>query len=489
MDEGGSLTLTERQKEIVEGIKKGIKERKTISELAADLRISEAYVSKLKKIAGLAKKGSDVREWIEKHEEVKDWLREIKGGDAHENTKRQFGGALKKYCEFRGLSPLELLDEAEEDLKHERRERKVKTHLLDFRDYLKEEGRSKNTIGVYISALRSFFSSHEVLLPKLSNGRREVEWEKEEFDREKVKDLVNVCSPRERAIFLTMFQSGLAANEVSNLRVRDLKEERDGITILRLTREKNRFKFVTFLGRDAREAIEQYLKIRNEGNLIPARPNLSEKAKVKGEGDFLFVTYDFHSQQWNKVDNRHISKYMLQACKRLGWYNGEKRNPWRPHALRASFATILNNNGVPKNFVDFMLGHKQGGTDEAYFKSHIETILKHYKDSELLLSISDVEKIPDSKYEELKIENKFLVQKYEEQERKIEELEFGITSLLQDRRELEQDQEKYFKRKEIADEVYDEFKDKYGKELIAKQLQERKIELHKRYREAGILDL
>jgi hypothetical protein len=50
------------------------------------------------------------------------------------------------------------------------------------------------------------------------------------------------------------------------------------------------------------------------------------------------------------------------------------------------------------------LGHKQSGTDEAYFKTHVETLIKYYKASEHLLSISEIDKIPDSKYEELMIE-------------------------------------------------------------------------------------
>jgi integrase len=201
-----------------------------------------------------------------------------------------------------------------------------------------------------------------------------------------------------------MFQSGLAANEISNLKIKDLAEVRDGLTVLRLKRAKNNYRFVTFLGRDAREAIDNYLKIRNEGNLITSRPRISEEAKVKSENDFLFITRDSHSKAWNKIDTDHVSKYMMQMCKKLGWYHGEKRNPYRPHSLRASFATILLNNGVPKNAIDFMLGHKQNGTDEAYFKTHLETLIKHYKASEHLLSISEIDKIPDSKYEELMIE-------------------------------------------------------------------------------------
>jgi len=396
--------LTERQSEIVEDIKGAMRQGKSNLETAHALGISESYVNELKMRAGLTKRGSEIRDWVENHEEVRDWLRDIKGGEAHESTKKMFAGSLKKYCEYRGLTPGEVLFEGEEDLKLPREEKQVKKHLLDFRDYLKEGERGKSTVAHYMSAINSFFSSHEVLLPKLSNGSIEVEWEKKEFDRARVKELVNVCPPRERAIFLTMFQAGLGASEISGLRIKDLAEVRDGLTILRLKREKNSYRFVTFLGRDAREAIDNYLKIRNEGSLITSRPRISEEAKVKSENDFLFITRDSHSKTWNKIDTDHVSKYMMQMCKTLGWYHGEKRNPYRPHALRASFATIMLNNGVPKNVIDFMLGHKQNGTDEAYFKTHTETLIKHYKASEHLLSISQIEKIPDSRYEELMIE-------------------------------------------------------------------------------------
>jgi integrase len=415
--------LTERQNEIVTGIKSAMSQGKSNSETARMLGISESYVNELKMRAGLTKRGSEIREWVEKYEEVRDWLRDIKGGEAHKSTKRMFSGSLKKYCEYRGLTPGELLTEGEEDLKLPREQKQVKKHLLDFRDYLKEGERGKSSVAHYMSAINSFFGSHEVLLPKLSNGTIEVEWEKKEFDRTKVKELVNVCPPRERAIFLTMFESGLAANGVSNLKIKDLAEVIDGLTILRLKREKNNYRFVTFLGRDAREAIDNYLRIRNEGRLITSRPRISEEAKVKSENDFLFITRDSHSKAWNKIDTDHVSKYMMQMCKKLGWYHGEKRNPYRPHALRASFASILLNNAVPKNAIDFMLGHKQSGTDEAYFKTNIETLIKHYKGSEHLLSISEIDRIPNSKYEELMIELHARNGKIGELEEKVASLE------------------------------------------------------------------
>jgi len=206
-----------------------------------------------------------------------------------------------------------------------------------------------------------------------------------------------------------MFQTGLAGNEVSNLRVKDLKEERAGITILKLQRQKSGEFFTTFIGRDGRKAIDDYVRLRNEGNLIPGRPDISAKAKIKGKDDYLFVTWNLAKQKWGKISVSHISRYMLQECQKLGWEVKDegikKYNPNRPHALRASFATILMNEGrIPKFFVDHMLGHSLSGTDKAYFNAHKNELFEYYKEAEHRLSISGLEKIPDSKYEELMIE-------------------------------------------------------------------------------------
>lgn len=467
--------LTDKQKELVRGIERGMEEGKTNKETAKAIGIGEDYLNQLKMRAGLTKRGSEIKKWIESNREVKDWLREIRGGKAPESTTLGFGGCLKRYSEFRDKSPGELLDEGEEDLSKPRKEKVVKGNLLDFRDFLKEKDFCSNTISAYMSAIRSFFNSHEVLLPKLSTGRREVKYEKSEFNREKVKELVNICNPREKAIFLSMFQSGLAGNEVSNLRIKDLEEVEDGITILKLRREKTGVRFITFIGRDGRNAIEEYLKIRNEGNLIPSRPDLSKKAKAKDENDYLFVTFDSRKKKWNKIDVAHISKYMQSLCKKLGWYDGEKRNPYRPHALRSSFATILNNAGIPKNFIDYLLGHKQNSTDAAYFNTHFDTLFKYYKHNEALVSISEIDKIPDSKYEELKIENEKRDGIIDTLKDKIEDFEITMDAMQQDYEWRLANPEKA----KITEDIRRKYEEKHGKNLTHEQIIERTKEIFK----------
>lgn len=397
--------FTAKQKILVEGIKKGTNAGKTNKEIADELGISEVYLQKLKQRAGLTKKTTLLRDWIAAHSEVEEWLDEIREGKAPESTRANMAGGLRRYCLWRGKEPMELLEEADEDIKKPIKVRVVKGYLVKFRKGLRDEGMTDNTVRTYMSAINSFFNYFEVVLPKLSHAPVEIANGKVKFTPEMLKEILAVSGARERAIFLTMFQTGLAANETSNLRIKDLKEIKDGITILRLRREKSAVRFVTFMGRDARNAIEAYLKVRNEGNLMPSKPELSKGAKVRSDEDYLFVTYNSLTKEWSNIDTKHIARYMLMACKKLGWITeGQRINKWRPHALRAGFATILENAGIPKNRVDFMLGHKPSLQDEAYFENKEEEVFKNYKSCEHLLSVSELDKVPDTKYEELVIE-------------------------------------------------------------------------------------
>ena len=419
-----SKAISKRQEGLIEGIRKGTEEGKKEKEIAKALGISLSYVQMLKGKAGFTKPGSEVMDWVNKDRFLSDWIAELRA----ERTKYGYAVVMKTYCGFRNKTPLELLTEAEEDSKKTFKEKTVKHELLQFRTHLKEAGVSEVTIKTYIAAIQSFFKAHSVLLPELKNGRVVSTNQKDEYDREKVKQLIDVCTPREKAVFLTMFQTGLASNEASNLKVRDLKAVKENITILKLQRQKSGEFFTCFIGRDGRKAIDDYLRLRNEGNLIPWRPDISKLARVKDDNDYVFVTWDARKHRWGKVAPHHISRYMMQACQKLGWEvkNGaiKRYNPNRPHALRASFATICINQGrIPKFFVDHMLGHALSPEDKAYFTAQKDKLFEYYKEAEHLLSVSDLEKIPDTKYDELMVELHTRNGKVKELEEKIESLE------------------------------------------------------------------
>jgi integrase len=426
-----SEKITDRQMDLINGIKQGMAEGRKDREIAKDLDISHSYVELLKGKAKLTVPGSEVLAWADKDKYLSDWVAECRA----ERTKYGYAAVMKGYCAFRDMSPTELLTEAEEDNKKPFKDKTLKHELIKYRTYLREKQINELTIKSYQAAIMSFFRFYGMSLPEIRNGGAKSANQKSEYDRKKLRELLSVCGPRETAIFLTMFQSGLASNEISNLCMRDLDEVQDGITILKLQRQKSKTFFTTFIGRDGTRALNDYLKVRNEGNLMPGRPDISRLAKVKSKEDYVFVTWDSTKHIWGKITTAHISRYMLSACQKLGWEikteGIKKYNPNRPHALRSSFASSLVNEGrIPKFFVDAMMGHSLNATDQAYFSAKKSELFKFYKEAEYLLSVSDLDKIPDSKYEEVLI-------KLHARNSKISELEEKISII--EARELEKE--------------------------------------------------
>ena len=83
--------------------------------------------------------------------------------------------------------------------------------------------------------------------------------------KEDLQEVLKVCDTMEKAILLVGASSGLSANEIINLKVKDFNRGYDpktGITTLDLRRGKVDFDFITFLSPEASKAVQEYLTYR-----------------------------------------------------------------------------------------------------------------------------------------------------------------------------------------------------------------------------------
>src|SRR5665647_1329899 len=176
---------------------------------------------------------------------------------------------FQKYLELTGLTPEQLLNEAEEDEAHNlnMRRRKILTRLLEFRKYL-EANYAPTSVRNYLNCVNSFYRAYYVTVPKLM-GNQEAEPRKEnvkQITKDDIRDVLKVAGVLEKAIVLVGVSSGLAEADIMNLKVRDFNDGRDdetGITTLKLTRVKTGIKFVTFLTPEVSNSVLDYLAFRN----------------------------------------------------------------------------------------------------------------------------------------------------------------------------------------------------------------------------------
>ena len=329
-----------------------------------------------------------------------------------QSTKWGYRTAYRAYTLFTGKSASELIDEALEDSKKDHRERRdvVLKRLIEFYRWMKTEypkksrgkgpkriigkGTSDKRANVTVNSIRSFYATfgvtvrmkgrHALPRPRVENKRMIVA-------AEQVKILVDHArTPRDRAIILTLFQSGMDVSTLCSLEYRDVAEalKKDEQPIkLELFRKKSGTEYYTFLGKDAIEAIRAYL------------------ADMKSRGrKFKYETSLFLKERGNTgLTTNLVQNMMRTVALKSGLIdeenNGKAFNPLGPHSLRESFGSIMINSGVPDTIVDFWLGHTIGEMAAAYKGVQFESLKQIYLKRETLISIStskvDVKEIED----------------------------------------------------------------------------------------------
>lgn len=367
---------------------------------------------------------------------LKRWLDSI----TRNSTKYGYKSAFKAYAYFTGMTASALIDEALADMKKDPRERQdaVMTRLVKFYHWLKNEypkksrgagehqvvakGVSDKMAHFFVNSVRSFYATYDITIrmrgrhklprPRVQNKRMKV-------GAEQVKVLVDHArTPRDRAIILTLFQSGMDVSTLCSLKYGDVAEglvKNEHPLKLELHRPKTGADYYTFLGVDAVEALKAYI------------------ADMKARGvQFRNDTALFLKERGKEpLTTNLVQNMMKEVAVNSGFVdrenNGNGFNPLGPHALRESFGSLMINSGVPDTIVDFWLGHEIGEMAEAYKGVQYESLKQMYTEREKLLSIS-----PKENLEELREKLKGEIQEQNKQ------LQTMVNSLVTENLDLKQ---------------------------------------------------
>lgn len=299
-----------------------------------------------------------------------------------ETTRRAYAGALRLYVKFTGLTPSKLVDEALDDqIKDPRQKRDIAAptvaqRLISFYQSLKDRGLTDWTATSRVMAVRAFYSDFDVVVRL--KGRKNLPKPAKANERlisnaAQVKVLLDHApNIRDRAVILTLFQSGLDVSTLCSLKYGDvapaLAPAFDLPFKLEMRRRKTGTDFYTFLGRSAVEAIKASVK----------------DAQARG-AVFAKDTPLFLQRGGEGIETHNIQSMMKEVAKKAGFIDGKGYNVLGPHALRESFGSIMINSGVTDSIVDFLLGHEIGDMAEAYKRGQYESVRQMYKDREKLL--------------------------------------------------------------------------------------------------------
>ncbi|MCD4821074.1 MAG: tyrosine-type recombinase/integrase [Methanococcoides sp.] len=369
-------------------------------------------------------KNSQLLKELELDGEISSWLDAVA---ERESTRKSYLQSMIKYLDFTGLTPTELLDEANEEEENlPKNRRSLKKYFSGFKAILKDGGEYQNgktqkplaekSIKTHIAVIKSFYNANEITLPfiKKSTARR-IKENDDRPTKEQLSKVLELADIKMKAIILIGTSSGLAMADILNLKVKDIRDvDENDITTMRLQRQKTGVDFISFFSPQATRAIKSYLEYRNGyGTSIndDVRNAWHNKHKVNSENDYLFIN-DSIPDSYLASKNEEVRKIARNTF--LGLFNRlsnkaslstEKGtfNVIRSHNMRKYFYTAMMLDDANNYLIDFFAGKTIPEDKETYFKASVEETKKLYLSHVNVLSFDDTEVLilKDSNYKAL----------------------------------------------------------------------------------------
>lgn len=379
-----------------------------------------------------------------------------------ESTLYQYVYRIGLYCKHTGLTPTQIIKEAEEEEEDAIRmpKRKIKKHLLSFCQHLKDEDMSSNQVKNVFGTIRSFYKEFEIQLPNVKciiKQEQELLTVDDIPSKKDIKKALKRCNHKYTAVILLMASSGMGRSEILNLTINDyieslrmdkpldldnplpqLREQEDKVCRWSIRRKKTGAPYVTFSSPESIVAINNHIEYEIEN-----------KNPYKSLNQHLF------NIDGNKINDTSFNTYFRRlndSCK-FGRYGTQRF--FKSHNLRKYFATTIENSGhMEGTQSEFLLGHKiPNKMIETYKMRDFALMEANYLKVLPELSINPVETavIESGEYKELKAKMEKMEKELQEQKFKSAQLE----SLLEAERFEQQDEE--VKREVLGDKGYKEY--------------------------------
>lgn len=342
----------------------------------------------------------EVKELL-KEKTVLAWFARI---NCTQSSHSAYAQALYDYTTAIDKNPTELIEEARREKKMglDLEETKLYDYFVRFRTKLTEHKTkycrplADMTVRNRIAAVKSFYAAFGIETPKMNQrgkkGKPRPQKEHRSIpEKDDLQKVLAVCNPIERAIFLTGISGGLAASDITEIKLEDFIQGYDPdteITKLSLTRVKTGVEFTTFLSPEASRAVQAYLAFRNREIKTGDVKRLAQLEKQRlVKGGYLFIKQNIKksylmtkNERDRKLESYMIIKMYQSLADRAGIT--AQKGEWnliRSHNMRKYFNTELNLAGCNVNIIEHLMGHSLGDVKDAYLIPSDEKLKEVYK--------------------------------------------------------------------------------------------------------------
>jgi len=326
-------------------------------------------------------------------------------------------------------------------------EQKARQYFREGRDYQKDvelyfqskKNEAPKSRRLRVSVLRVFLLENGVELPALFwrrlrdriKGSRALTMDRPPTTEE-LRKILNLMDIKGKALFLVLASSGMRIGEALKLRVEDFELDKDPARInIRGAYTKTGNSRVAFISSEAKEAVEQWLRIRGDYLKQASGRSWKYNKPLEDPRMFPFDTPTAYTMWKNALDKAGLIQKDSQTNRLI----------LHPHCLRKFFRSKLAQ-VIPVDIVEALMGH-ENNLVEAYRKYSQEDLADFYKKGEHTLLVfgngKDLAKLKaevEEKNKQLQqiinslvSENLTLKQEIQEHEKALEELKSAVAEL------------------------------------------------------------
>jgi len=339
---------------------------------------------------------------------VKFWLDSLPSKSGPHSTKYVWLHHLKRFCDWIGKSPDQLIEERKHanGCEDERVKHRAEMDVKQFLKFLEDQGLSANTRNSYFMAVRNFYKRNYYELHFFRGdgpGNQTIQEGTRAASKEDIRKMLEVSNPRVRALLLFIKDTGLAEVDVAKLKLKDLGAkdvsqifQLEAPISLILRRKKTGGLTMTFMGKEAFEALKTTLRIRQQGSpelMIRRYNRVEQKLGLSPEtltlDSPLFRSYEKFFARKDMVI-RHLSPHAISVIiRKAAICAGIWKEGFSAHALRRFFQTSLETSGMNQNWIKKMMGHALGGSEAPYSQPEITMLRDAYQKAYAHLAVSE----------------------------------------------------------------------------------------------------
>lgn len=289
-----------------------------------------------------------------------------------------------------------------------------RNYVNDLQRFASNHDVPPKTIKLYMAAVKEYLLQNDIEISQkqartirkkmVKGGARTIE---KDLDTDTLRKIINHMDIKGKALVLTLASSGMRIGEALSLNINDIDlTSSPPVITIRGKNTKTGENRVTFVNKEAKEALIEWLKVRDSylTSSINKNKGLIEYgiAKPKSEStDKLFPFTDGVASQ-----------FWLNAITKAGLLTRDdetNRIQLHIHQLRKFFRSQLALK-CPVDIVEALMGHSSY-LSEAYRRYTVKQMAEHYMNTEHLLYVSmpqDIQRIESEFKEELNTNRKLV---------------------------------------------------------------------------------